>query len=142
MGSSDPKNSADAESNNIVKTEVRNNIAQSGVLQPPSDSTSRSITSNGGLSLAVPTSLTSEPTMVLSPTSSTTSPVAVYNYCTGYCRQQPINNGNVVPDADVVCLSAAKDSQRSWEDEEGHSMTQYLVKSLSTCSHQAFRLRR
>ncbi|KAF8955243.1 caspase domain-containing protein [Flammula alnicola] len=99
MGSSDPNNSADADSSNIVKTAIRNNMAQSGVLLPPSDSISRSITPNGRSSLAITT-------------------------------QQPMHNGNVVPDADVVCLSAAKDSQMAWEDVEGNSMTQYLVKNL------------
>lgn len=63
-------------------------------------------------------------------------------YCTGRCREDPVSAARLT--ADVVCvlqflffiytradsyslkfsLSSAKDCQRSWEDEQGSSMTQ------------------
>ncbi|KDR79908.1 hypothetical protein GALMADRAFT_222842 [Galerina marginata CBS 339.88] len=61
------------------------------------------------------------------------SPVALY--CNGFCRENEFlrDDGEVM--ADVISLSSTKDSQKSWEDKNGHSMTQGLVKILRQNPH-------
>ncbi|PPQ88789.1 hypothetical protein CVT25_010475 [Psilocybe cyanescens] len=56
------------------------------------------------------------------------SPVALY--CTGYCRHHALYDESDTQ-ANVISISSAKDGQKSWEDKNGTSMTQVLVKILS-----------
>ena len=73
------------------------------------------------------------------------SPVALY--CHGFCRDfGPAERNPDLPDIvsrrrgswictyclwPQICISSSKDSQRSWEDSNGNSMSQILVKILS-----------
>jgi len=51
-------------------------------------------------------------------------------YCTGRCRETPGSADRLQVTADVFSLSSSKDCQRSWEDAQGSSMTQVLIKVL------------
>ncbi|KAF8641346.1 hypothetical protein AX16_010044 [Volvariella volvacea WC 439] len=56
------------------------------------------------------------------------SPTVVSMFpCDGWCREQELESPLL---ANVVCLSSADDSQDSWENREGKSMTQALVDLL------------
>jgi len=57
-------------------------------------------------------------------------------YCTGRCRDNPSEEG---PSADIISLSSSKDSQRSWEDPQGSSMTQALIKVLKNDPHPSLK---
>jgi hypothetical protein len=65
------------------------------------------------------------------------SPIALY--CTGFCRDnlQTFRNQQVLK-ADVISISSAEDSQMSWEDPNGQSMTQALVKLLNETPNPRF----
>ncbi|KJA28591.1 hypothetical protein HYPSUDRAFT_716158 [Hypholoma sublateritium FD-334 SS-4] len=68
-----------------------------------------------------------------SPGKFTNSPAVVHPYCTGLCRKDPLLQllgGAAEMQADVICISASKDGELSWEDGEGRSLTQYLVSNL------------
>ncbi|KAJ8079529.1 hypothetical protein PM082_011116 [Marasmius tenuissimus] len=86
-----------------------------------------------------------EPTVCESP---------IEQYCSGLCRdrsapspavsRRPTWNGRspvsafrlpLGPPAEVISLSSCKDSQQSWEDLKGSSMTQTLVEILKTDPH-------
>ncbi|KAF8967823.1 caspase domain-containing protein [Flammula alnicola] len=65
----------------------------------------------------------------------TDSPIAEYlsperRYCDGFCRNYYSSKDESAPRADIICLSSSKDAQRTWEDSDGMSMTQILVKLL------------
>ncbi|KAF8196145.1 peptidase C14, caspase domain-containing protein [Pholiota molesta] len=65
------------------------------------------------------------------------SPVAVYEYCTGKCRDDPLVRFRIDTaraGVNVTCISAAKDNELAWESGEGKSMTQYLVQNLNAKS--------
>ncbi|KAF8815603.1 hypothetical protein BYT27DRAFT_7333839 [Phlegmacium glaucopus] len=57
------------------------------------------------------------------------SPVS--RFCTGHCNNSVPQPHCSDDKADVICLSSAKDCQRSWQDRQGSSMTQALIKFLS-----------
>jgi metacaspase-1 len=56
-------------------------------------------------------------------------------YCTGDCRNNSLWQQDSAEQADVISLSSAQDGQKSWEDADGMSMTQALVKILSKNPH-------
>ncbi|KIM40751.1 hypothetical protein M413DRAFT_167260 [Hebeloma cylindrosporum] len=64
------------------------------------------------------------------------SPVALY--CNGFCRDfaPAVDPNSNTPD--VICISSSKDSQRSWEDSNGNSMSQILVKLLTSNPHPTY----
>ncbi|KAF5313830.1 hypothetical protein D9619_013017 [Psilocybe cf. subviscida] len=65
------------------------------------------------------------------------SPIA--QYCTGFCRDNlHMYSHQQVLKADVISISSADDSQMSWEDPNGQSMTQSLVKILNETPHPRF----
>ncbi|KDR74354.1 hypothetical protein GALMADRAFT_250216 [Galerina marginata CBS 339.88] len=53
--------------------------------------------------------------------------------CEGYCRGSSKQRQASVPQdrVDIICLSSSDDSQLTWEDNHGNSMTQFLVNILS-----------
>ncbi|KAJ7671183.1 caspase domain-containing protein [Mycena rosella] len=72
------------------------------------------------------------------------SPVAMFE-CTGWCRDgDKSGRGDAEPSAggiraDVVSLSSCKDSQTTWEDDEGKSMTSALVQILRRNPNQSLK---
>ncbi|TFK39197.1 caspase domain-containing protein [Crucibulum laeve] len=72
--------------------------------------------------------------MSFSPTRQCDSPVAMF--CTGWCDHSPVGFGG---QADVIALSASKDDQQSWEDINGDSMTQALIRVLKKDPHPSLR---
>ncbi|KAF8905200.1 caspase domain-containing protein [Gymnopilus junonius] len=60
------------------------------------------------------------------------SPVPMY--CTGFCRET-WKDEQLENLADVMSISSAKDSQKSWEDKNGFSMTSVLVHILRKNPH-------
>ncbi|KAF8905813.1 caspase domain-containing protein [Gymnopilus junonius] len=91
------------------------------------------VVSQKNLALSIHTAFPDPVRFIDSPASATSrqydSPVGMY--CHGNCRKDPNwIRRDCAPMADVVCLSSAKDSQRTWEDANGNSMTQCLVKIL------------
>ncbi|KAJ6595026.1 peptidase C14, caspase domain-containing protein [Mycena vulgaris] len=68
------------------------------------------------------------------------SPLAAF--CHGWCRKDNdgLYPGAKDPDqADVISLGSCKDSELSWEDEDGMSMTRALVQVLNEDAHPTLR---
>ncbi|KAF8959336.1 caspase domain-containing protein [Flammula alnicola] len=82
------------------------------------------------LPLSINTTVRKGSLKIFSPTTTQCmSPESIF--CTGRCREDYYFQGNVKPTAEVVCLSSSKDSQITWEDSEGNSMTQHLIRLLT-----------
>jgi len=73
----------------------------------------------------------------ISPISRCGSPEPMY--CTGNCRGNLSEQGGPNDNADVISLSSSKNSQRSWEDPHGSSMTQALIKVLKNDPHPSLK---
>ncbi|KAJ7279716.1 peptidase C14, caspase domain-containing protein [Mycena rebaudengoi] len=61
-------------------------------------------------------------------------------FCNGWCRNPGYDTNQAVDDAqrdvaEVICLAACKDSELSWENADGVSMTSALVDVLSKTPH-------
>ncbi|KAJ6533230.1 hypothetical protein B0H19DRAFT_1272618 [Mycena capillaripes] len=71
------------------------------------------------------------------------SPLAAY--CQGWCRElhddMPLSGGKdgQVERADIISLGSCKDSELSWENEEGVGMTQALIEVLKMDPHPTLR---
>ncbi|KAJ3514310.1 hypothetical protein NLJ89_g2450 [Agrocybe chaxingu] len=60
------------------------------------------------------------------------SPQQIYQYCDGFtCQKSQHGSAHV----NVISISSSADSQRTWEDENGMSMTMALVNMLSDDPH-------
>ncbi|KAJ7090859.1 caspase domain-containing protein [Mycena belliarum] len=69
------------------------------------------------------------------------SPVAMFE-CTGWCREVHNDRCDAVPGkvkADVISLASCKDSQETYEDAQGKSMTASLVQILRRNPHQSLK---
>ncbi|KAJ7201528.1 caspase domain-containing protein [Mycena rebaudengoi] len=66
------------------------------------------------------------------------SPVSDFP-CDGWCREPGHVHADDDVKADVVSLAASKDSQFSWEDEKGISMTTALIEILKADPHPSFK---
>ncbi|KAJ7237996.1 caspase domain-containing protein [Mycena rebaudengoi] len=66
------------------------------------------------------------------------SPVSDFP-CDGWCREPGHVHADDDVKADVVSLAASKDSQLSWEDEKGISMTTALIEILKADPHPSFK---
>jgi len=67
------------------------------------------------------------------------SPLSLY--CTGHCRTNDLypQQSHLSDKADVICLSAAKGSQRSWETPQGSSLTRILLEFLKKTPNPTIR---
>ncbi|KAK7447388.1 hypothetical protein VKT23_014098 [Stygiomarasmius scandens] len=76
------------------------------------------------------------------------SPVA--DYCSGECKHphrdyfsigsgDEKRKGSYRVGGEVVALSACRDSQLTWEDKDGNSMTQILIRELRKQTHPSYR---
>ncbi|KAJ3715104.1 peptidase C14, caspase domain-containing protein [Lentinula raphanica] len=68
----------------------------------------------------------------------------VQEFCSGWCRHDVHETSPTSPTSpnplgmgppQIISLASCKDSQKAWEDDEGHSMTQKLVEILKQDPH-------